>query len=241
MRKLMFLIAALALLIPAGCRAYYKGGVYEYPTYPGGGNYGGDYDYGGYYPPTGDDEPTWSSDVLGEWEGFLWEDYRSDNLPLSKKTVAMRCSYSDTTHKSSGTHEWVKVNVLVDGRPTASCTAEAWKGGYLGFSSHQGDIYFDFDGTFTGNSARGYIGLEWDEKVEIPHTGKVEKHHVYLEGPFELGRVRGTHWAAAWDLFDRYGDQVWDLPEESWELATAEGLAHLAALEESALRDSTGN
>ncbi len=239
--KKAILIFILILILPLiGCFENDR-----YPSYPSGGEYnggsggygGGGGDYGGGYGGGYDDGCDWAYDAIGEWEGFLWEEYRSDGRPLSKKMLAMRASYSDTTYTYSGRHEWIKLDVLVDGRPVASSKSEISSSGYISFSSHKSGIDFEIYGRFRNNDAYGDIDLAWDEKVQNKYTGKLELRYVHIRGDYEMGRVHGSHWAAAWDLFDTCEDGIWDLPDVVFKAATLEGLAHLAEIEETFIRN----
>jgi hypothetical protein len=233
MRNALALLCGIAALFVLGCNASWSDKYWNptSPYYDGTGNHGGPYD--GSYKDSG---PDWSCDLTGEWEGYLYESYRSDNLPLRRRPVAMRCSYSDTTWTGSSRYEWVDVDVLVDGRPTALETVEVDQGGYLSFDSYKDDIDFEMSGYASYGSFSGQMHIKWDEKVKLPGTDKSEKHYVSLGGNCELYRVRGSQWAAAWQLFDTYGDGVFDLSDEIWQSATLEGLQHLAAEESSTLR-----
>ncbi len=239
MRNALSILIALFVFAIIGCEGY-AGGKFEFPTTPHHDDYDGGYggSGGGGYSPQPDihDGPNLARDVEGEWEGFLWEDYRSDGRPRGKKKVALRLRYSDTTYGYSGRHEWVKVDVLVDGRPAASSTAEVRPGGYIGFSSHRHDIEFEMNGRFRQNRADGDIRLAWDEKVESKWSGDIRKEFVRIRGGFELGRVHGYHWGAAWELFDTFGEDAWDLGDEVWQAATLEGLQHLEEVEQTFVR-----
>ena len=222
----------------------------EYPVYPDGGEYydgpgdgggsydGGEYDGGGgggYYPPPPPPKDygcDWACDATGEWEGFIWEKYRSDGLSLSKKMMAMRVRFVETTYDYSGRHEWVDVDVLIDGRPVASRETQVTSSGYINLASFKNDIDLELRGRFKNNDAEGDVDLSWDEKVENKYTGHVEEYWVRIRGDYDLGLVHGAHWAQAWELFDTYGDGVWDLPDDVWEAATVEGLAHLAEIDD---------
>lgn len=219
---LLLILLLLGLLISStACEGGgSNSGSYYYPTYPYDG--GGYKDYG-----SNDYEMNWSQDIVGEWEGFIQETYRSDNIPISKKILALRCRFSGTTWTGTGRHEWVKVDVLVDGRPAGSSNAEISRYGYLEFYTRKDDITFALDGRFVDNMSYGDVEMDWNEKVEIPYLGKVDLHHVYIRGDYSAGRVRGTHWASAWDLFDRHGDGVWDLGDEAWQDASREGMIHM--------------
>jgi len=243
MRHVTFILLAILILPLTACRFDEYG--YDNPTYPSGGEYDGGYGDGGgggygggtYNPPDYDDGPDWSRDVEGEWEGFMWEQYRSDGRPLSKKKLAMRFQYADTTYTWSGRHEWVKANVVVDGRPAASSKTEVTSSGRIDFSSYQNGIDFEMQGNFYGDSGSGDIELAWDEKVTDKYTGETEMCYVRVRGDFELARAVGDHWGAAWALFDLYGDDgIWELPDYVWETATLEGLEHLDAVEETFIR-----
>ncbi|MCK4719392.1 hypothetical protein KAU08_01960 [bacterium] len=220
----ILLILVLALL---GCSGCAPGEYKPYPTYPSGG----DYDYGG----GSYDLPDYVHDALGEWEGFMWEEYRSDHRTLGKKKVAVRIQYKDSTYTSSGWRDWVRVNVLIDGRPAASTIEEIRSGGYLHLETYQGDIDLDLKGWFRHNKANGDIDLVWDEKFDYP-WGDTDFYRVRSAGDFELGHVTHLHWASAWELFDTYGDEIWDLPEETWYEATLDGMEYLESIEETLVR-----
>lgn len=230
-------VAIIALMLPImGC----FGDEGYYPSYPYGGEYDGGYgggDYGGYYPPY-DDGPDLARLVEGEWEGFMWEDYRSDHRPPGKKKLAMRIRYSDTTYDYSGRREWVDVNVLVDGRPAASSRTRVNSGGYIHLSSYRNDIQFEMHARFHSDDGEGEIDLTWDEKYKDEWTGKTETCRVRTRGDFEVGRVRHGHWAAAWELFDTYRDGIWELPDSVWETATLEGIEHLETIEQNFVRST---
>jgi hypothetical protein len=193
-----------------------------YPTYP----YGGDYNYDGGNNNNND----YIVDYSGEWEGFMWENFRSDYLSLGKKRIAMRVDYRDSTWTSSGWRDWYKIDVLIDGRPAATSVEEIHSGGYLNLQTYQDNIELGMTGHFNKSDAAGDYNLNWEEKFKDQWGGDTVKYRVRISGDYDLGRVKGAQWASAWDLFDTYGDGIWDLPDEMWEAATAEGLAHLDTL-----------
>jgi len=239
MRYLPVLALIFAGMFLISCSGDFSGKYNSYPTYPYGGEYDDDY-YGGGYdygpkPPTYDYEPRYADDIEGEWEGFMWEDYRSDNRPHGKKIVAMRVRFSEVTYDYSGRHEWVKVNVLIDGRPVANKIEEIESGGRMDLTSCVNDIDFDMDTRFYSATAVGDIDLWWEEKVE-DWWGDKYFIDVHVRGDFELGRAKGSHWAAAWDLFDQYGDDIWTISDETWEFATMEGIQHMLEVEETFFR-----
>ena len=219
MRYTIPVTICLLVLLSSGCGGWteYYGGIYHDPISPGDGS-------GGSYDPY--DEPHYAQDVVGQWEGFMNESYRSDGRPCSKKTIAINCSYS----QGSSSGEYVKVNVIVDGRPAGSGTSRVGSGGRISVSSHQGDIDFGMSGRFSGGSGSGDMEIRWEEKFENGY-GYIHMEYVRIRGDFGVHRVHGGHWAAAWALFDTYGDGVWDLGDEIWTEATAEGIAHLESLE----------
>ncbi len=201
------------------------------PTYPYGGEYdggyGGGYD-GGYdgdpYKPPDYDPYDFAREIEGTWEGFMWENYRSDHAPLGKKPMAVRITRAGIN--------LVKVNVLVDGRPAGSDSSNVSPGGCIGVSTDDCRL----SGCFGSSSANGNVDLDWDEKIKNQYTGDVETYHVHISGTYTLGLTRGSQWDAAFELFDTYGDGIWDLPDDVWEEASREGLAHLAAIEDTFLR-----
>ncbi len=224
------------LIASAGCGALDE----PWPTYPSGGEYtggpyGGEYDGGGGdYDPPYDDGPDWSRQAEGEWEGFMWETYRSDHEPLGKRKVAVRIRYSRTTHDGGSRHEWVNVDALVDGRPMGGGLTEISSSGCLAVSSSHND--FQMGGCFREGGASGSMSFTTEEKVKDPYTGGTETHTVHVSGDFSLGRVCGSHWAQAWELIDVYGEVIRDLPDEVWEAATFEALQHLDEIEEAFIR-----
>lgn len=231
MRNPVALLIASLMLPLMGC----FGDNYSrhYPTYPYGGEYDGGYgdgSYGGEYDGGGGYDIDWGREVEGEWEGFMTENYRSDHRPLCKRKLAMRIQRAGTGYDYWGSYSLVNIDVLLDGRPVASSTTEVGSGGRIGFNAGKND--FSMSGRFSGGSADGTMSLTWEEKVKNPYTGEPELRHVHIAGDFSMGRVHGAHWAAAWALFDTYGEGIWDLPDEVWEAATLEGLAHLAVIEE---------
>ncbi|MCX6645211.1 MAG: hypothetical protein NTY09_02460 [bacterium] len=198
-------------------------GSKTYPTYP----YGGDYNYDG---NNNNDNNDYIVDYSGEWEGFMWEDFRSDYISLGKKKIAMRVNYRDSTWTSSGWSDWYKIDVLIDGRPAASTVEEIHSGGYIHLQSNDNSIDLDMQGYFRKSNADGNFMLDWDEKFKDQWDGETVKYQVWISGTYDLGHVKGAQWAPAWELFDTYGDGIWDLSDEIWEAATLEGLAHLDTL-----------
>jgi hypothetical protein len=160
----------------------------------------------------------------------MWETYRSDGESHSKHKLAMRFAFVEADCSYSARREWVKVDVLVDGRPAASCKTEVEPGGYVDLDSDRNDIEFAMRGRWRDDSGYGEICLAWDEKVE-DYWGDPYMHFVRIRGDFDVQRVHGTHWAAAWTLFDTLGDGVWDVGDETWSDATREGLQYLDSLE----------
>jgi len=243
MSRFLPIIILIAMIPLAGCvRDGYV------PTYPTGGEYGGDDYYdggdygggGGYYPPPPppnyDDDIDWARVAEGEWEGFMWEEWRSDGRPLSKKIVAMRVNFRRVTYDYSGRHEIIKMDVLVDGRPVASKETEIKQSGNFSFASYKSDVDMLMQGRFTYSEAYGDIDLGWHEKVKNPWTGQMDEYFVDLGGYYEAGRLRHGHWAQAWELFDTHGDAVFDLDDSVWETATLEAMEHMAQVEETILR-----
>lgn len=220
--RLSVVFTILLMIFTVSCNG--TSGSKYYPTYPSGGDYGG----GGYdwY-----DDDYYVTDRSGEWEGFMWEEYRSDHRSLSKKKLAMRVQYRNSTWTSSGWHDWYKIDVLIDGRPAASTVDEIRSGGYFCIDSYQSAIDLELYGNFRSSSVDGDFKLDWDEKFKDPWEGDTIKVRVWISGDYNAGRVRGLHWASAWELFDIYGDGIWDLPDETWEAATMEGLAYLETIE----------
>jgi hypothetical protein len=226
--RLSITIPGLLVIIGLGCSG--SGDVSKYyPTYPSGG----EYTYDG---STDGEGHSYIQDFSGEWEGFMWEDYRSDFLSLGKKRLAMRVQYRDSTWTSSGWRDWYKIDVLIDGRPAASIVEEIRSGGYYHLNSYQDSIDLEMDGWFRTSSGDGDFKLDWEEKFKDQWGGETIKYRVWITGDYELGKVRGAHWASAWDLFDTYGDGIWTLPDEIWEAATLEGLQYLDSIEESFIR-----
>ena len=227
-------VAVIALMLPLmGC----FGDKGYFPSYPYGGKYdgyGGGGDYGGYNPPY--DGSDLIRQVEGEWEGFMWEDWRSDFRARGKKKLAIRIRHSDTTYSHSGWQEWVNVDVLVDGRPTASTRTRVTSGGYIHLNSYRNEIQFEMHGRFWHDDGEGEIDLTWDEKFKDTWSGHTETWRVRTRGDFDVGRVRHSHWAAAWELFDTHGDDIWELPDSVWETATIEGLDYLESVEEAFIR-----
>jgi hypothetical protein len=217
-------LAALFMLSNSGC----TGSSYWSPTYP---DYGHDV-YGG--NGNGDNDPILSRHMEGEWEGFMYEQSRSDNLGLGKKMVAMKCSYAGL----DGYCEHVKVELLIDGHPTALTEVDVCQEDYLDFYSHKDDIDLSMNAWFSDYSASGSMDLAWEEKVKLPGSDKADMHYVEMTGDFDLSPVRGSQWASAWKLFDQYGEGAFDLSGQTWALATETGLAHLAKLEEVRLKPS---
>jgi hypothetical protein len=224
MHRLTLLLFAIFCFYSLGC-----GGVYT-PYDPGFYNDNpDDYNYQ-------DNSPLWSQDLQGEWEGFLYENWRSDNLGLSKKLVAMRFQWTDTEWLYGERHEWVNVNLLINGRPTAYLETEVDQDGHIIFDSQKDDIDLGMEGWFDGYNGDGWIDLAWDEKVNIPGTGQVVMHYVELSGDFEVGRVRGSQWATAWKLFDTYGEKALDLSDDVWQTATQEAITSLQQVDQTRLR-----
>ena len=213
-------IAFSLIFLTAGCTGSGTG-FKPYPTYPSGGDYYDD-GYNNY-----DD---YIVDYSGEWEGFMWEHYRSDYLSPGKKKLAVRVRYRDSTRTYSGWHDWYKIDVLIDGRPVASTVEEIHESGYMHLNSYTSGIDLDMQGWFRTSSADGNFSLDWEEKFKNPWDGDTIKLRVRITGDYDMGRVHGLHWASAWDLFDTYGDGIWDLPDETWETATLEGLTYLDSL-----------
>jgi hypothetical protein len=214
MRPVIYaVISALLLLTVPACSG---AGWNYYPTYPDDGYYDGS--YGGNHKPPKDAEKLYTA-VEGEWEGYLYENYRSDHMALRKRPIALRCTYSDITWSGSTKHEWVNADLVVDGRPAARTRAEVGKGGYLSFSSYKNDIEVEMEGWFSSGHADGWIDLCWQEKVKLPGKNKTEMHDVHLYGDFDLNRDKDSHWADMWQLFDLYGDGVFELGDETWENA----------------------
>lgn len=222
--KRMLPILIIILLIPfTACSERFWN---DYPTYPTGGEYDGGGGGGTYYPPYDYDDDYYNAarEAEGTWEGFLWEDSRSDGRPLGKQPVAVRISYAGTNQ--------VKVNVVVDGRPVANEKTSISSSGRIGIGTNMCSM----SGYFSGSSASGSMTVDWDEKYENPYNGKVETHHVVIRGSYSLNRSHGGQWAAVWDLFNLYEDDIWNLPDEVWEEASREGLEHLAEVESTYLR-----
>ncbi|MFH1676661.1 MAG: hypothetical protein ABIC40_06515 [bacterium] len=223
-RYITLILSFSVFLTSFGCAGIARWDFEKYPTYP----YDSHDKYDGTCDGGKDFSPIWAQSATGQWQGFLWEDYRTDYIPYAKRLVAMRCVFSKTTFDYSGRHEWIKCDVLIDGHPTASKIAEISPYGDVWFDSYQNNIDFEFDGLFRNNYADGRMSVDWDEKVYLPGTSKTEMHHVYLEGDFELGRVKGSQWESAWELFDNYGENAWTLPDEIWREATKNGLEALS-------------
>jgi hypothetical protein len=192
------------------------------PGYPPGG--------GGYNPGPYPDGP--ARDVLGEWEGFIWETWRSDNLPRSKKTMAVRFTNLDSIKSFNGYKYYADVNVLIDGRPASNSRIQVYSGGYVDFQTLNSKINLALNGRFYNDRGDGEVHLEWDEKIEVGHPPKVDLHFVRLNGDFEVSRASGGHWGAAWKLFDTYGDGVWDIGDETWGEVSREGITLLENLAE---------
>jgi len=227
-------VLIIFMIVPlAGCNS-----AGYWPTYPTGGEYGdgGGSGYNPYDPPYYDTGPDWSRDAVGEWEGFMWEDWRSDGRPLSKKIVAMRVNFTRATYNYSGRHEFVKIDVLVDGRPAASKETEITQYGQVSLASYKSSIDFRMTGRFRYDSGDGDIELTWDEKVYNPWTGYTDTYTVDLGGNYEVGRVHHGLWADAWALFDTYGEGIFDLDDTVWETATSAGVANMAEQEEIQIR-----
>jgi hypothetical protein len=228
MRYPIYLLSALICLCCLGCQTYL---VRTDPISPNTG--------GAYHSPGDDSEdsaPYYSCDVDGEWEGWLYEDSRSDNLGLGEKTVAMRSQWTGTDWEYGVRHEWVEIDLLIDGRPTAYLETEVGPGGYIYFTSQNEDIDIEMEGWFADDQGSGWIDLSWDEKVELPDSDKVDMHYVELTGDFELDRTRSSQWASAWKLFNTYKDGVFQLGDNVWKQASADGLNHLAQLKQAKLR-----
>ena len=239
MRHVTLLLSCLLCVLCLGCGGYFKAYIptspgYEYDPYDHGSYDSGDYD--SHDQNEEDDDPILSRNIEGEWEGFLYEDSRSDNLELSKKLVAMRSTWTGTNWSDGVRYEWVRIDLLIDGRPTAYLETEVGEEGYIYFTSQKDDIEIEMEGWFEDDMGDGWMDLSWDEKVTLPDSDKVEMHYVELGGDFELDRVRGSQWAAAWKLFDTYGAGASELGDNVWETATRDGMSHLAQLEQTALR-----
>lgn len=217
MRKVTLALCLFIALFALGCS-----GSFQSPTSPGDNYSGG---YGSY-----DSGPVLSRNMEGEWEGFMYEQDRSDNLPLDKKIVSMKCAYLDTSWYGSNPTERVQVEVLIDGHPSALTDVDVTEQDYFDLVSNDNDIDLEMQTSFDQFGATGDMYLAWTEKVELPDSDKADMHYVEITGNFELSKARGSQWADAWKLFDQYGKDAFNLPASTWSLATQAGLAHAASL-----------
>jgi hypothetical protein len=215
MRNSAIILSGLIILFSIGCSGYIEpyNPVYPYDDYDD--IY---YDYG----------PLYSDNITGEWEGYLYEDSRSDYLDLGEKTVAMRAQWIRTYWSDGVRHEVVEINLLIDGRPAAYLNTEIGSDGAIYFTSSRNDIDLDMEGWFYDDYGDGSMYLAWDEKIKMPDTDKVDMHYVELDGDFELDRVRGSQWAEAWKLFDTMGEGVFQLSDDAWKNISMAGIENLA-------------